>query len=50
MGSVRIVRVDGGCSRVHAECTNTGASRTGDKVMLSLVQGFPLSRLIARGW
>lgn len=49
-GSVRIAPVDGGGSRVHAEWTYTGASRRRDKVMLSLVQRFPLSRMIARGW
>ena len=49
-GSVRITPVDGGGSRVHAEWTYTGASRTRDKVMLSLIQRFPLRRMIARGW
>ena len=49
-GSVRITPVDGGGSRVYAEWTYTGASRTRDKVMLSLIQRFPLRRLIARGW
>jgi Polyketide cyclase / dehydrase and lipid transport len=49
-GSVRIAPVDGGGSRVHAEWTYTGASRTRDKVMLSLIQRFPLRRMIARGW
>jgi hypothetical protein len=42
--------VDGGGSRVYAEWTYTGASRTRDKVMLSLIQRFPLRRMIARGW
>lgn len=49
-GSVRITPVDGGGSRVHAEWTYTGASRTRDMVMLSLIHRFPLRRMIARGW
>lgn len=49
-GSVRIASVDGGGSQVHAEWTYTGADRTRDKVILSLIQRFPLTRLIARGW
>ena len=42
--------MDGGRSRRHAEWTYTGASRTRDKVMLSLIPLFPLRRLIARRW
>ena len=49
-GSVRIAPCDGDGTRVHAEWTYTGASRTRDKVMLSLIPRYPLSRLIARGW
>jgi uncharacterized protein YndB with AHSA1/START domain len=49
-GSVRITPVDGGGSRVHAEWTYTGASRTRDKVGLSLIQHFPMRHIIARGW
>ena len=49
-GSIRIAPVDGGSSRVHAEWTYTGASRTRDKVMLSLIHRFPLRLIIARGW
>lgn len=49
-GSVRITPANGGGSRVHAEWTYTGASHTHDKVMLSLIQRFPLRRMIARGW
>jgi hypothetical protein len=49
-GSVRITSVDGGGSLVRAEWTYTGASRTRDKVMLSLIPRFPLRRMIARGW
>ena len=39
-----------GGSRVYAEWSYTGASRTRDKVMLSLLGRFPLRRMIARGW
>jgi hypothetical protein len=49
-GSVRVAPADGGGSRVHAEWTYTEASRTRDKVVLSLIQRFPVSRIIARGW
>ena len=49
-GSVRIALADGGGSRVHAEWIYTEASRTRDKVMLSLIHRFPLRRIIARGW
>ena len=49
-GSVRVASLDGGGSLVHAKWTYTGASRTRDKVMLSLIPRFPLRRLIARGW
>ena len=49
-GSAQIVPVDGGGSRVHAEWSYTGAHRRRDKVMLSLIQRFPLRRIIARGW
>jgi hypothetical protein len=49
-GSVRIDPLDGGGSLVHAEWTYTGAHRTRDKVMLSLIQRFPMRRIIARGW
>lgn len=49
-GSVRITPVDGGGSRVHAEWTYTGARRTRDKVMLSLIQRFPVRRMIVREW
>ena len=49
-GTVRIAPVDGGGSLVHAEWTYTGATRTRDKVMLSLIQRFPMRRIIARGW
>ena len=49
-GSVRITPVEGGGSLVHAEWTYTGATRTRDRAMLSLVERFPLRRVVARGW
>jgi Polyketide cyclase / dehydrase and lipid transport len=49
-GSVRVDPADGGGSVVHAEWSYTGAHRRRDKVMLSLIQRFPLRRVIARGW
>ena len=41
---------DGGGSRVCAEWTYTEASRTRDKIMLWLIQPFPMRRMIAHGW
>jgi hypothetical protein len=35
---------------VHAEWTYTGAKRTRDKVLLSMIHRFPLRPMIARGW
>ena len=49
-GSVRIAPVNGAGSRLRVEWTYTGASRTRDKVMLSLIQRFPMRHIIARGW
>lgn len=49
-GSVRVDPAAGGGSRVLAEWTYTGATRTRDKVGLSLIQRFPMRHLIARGW
>lgn len=49
-GTVRTTPVDGGGSRVAAEWTHTGASRTRDRILLALVHSFPLRRLIAREW
>ena len=40
-GSVRIAPANGGGSLVHAEWTYTGAHRTRDKVMLSLIPALP---------
>lgn len=49
-GSIRAASSEGGGSRVLAEWTYTGATRTRDKVMLSMIQRFPMRQLIARGW
>ena len=49
-GSARCASVVGGGSRLHAEWTYTGANRTRDKVMLSLIGRFPVRRMIARQW
>jgi hypothetical protein len=49
-GSVRIAPADGGGSRVHAEWTHTGATRTRDRVLLSVINSPPMRRLIARLW
>ncbi len=49
-GSVRIAPVDGGGTRVHAEWTYTEANRTRDKIMLWLIQRFPVRRIIGCGW
>lgn len=49
-GSVRVVPAGDGGSRVHAEWTHTGVSRTRDKVLLALIHSFPVRRMIAREW
>ena len=49
-GSVRIVPAGDGGSRLHAEWDYTEVSRRRDKIMLSLMQRFPMNRLIARMW
>lgn len=49
-GSVRIAPGDGGGSRMIAEWTYTGMTRTRDKVLLSLINSFPMQRMIARLW
>ena len=49
-GSVRIAPAHGGGSRVHAEWTHTGVSRTRDRVLLSLIHALPMRRMIARLW
>jgi len=42
--------LDGGGSRVYAEWTHTGVSRTRDKVLLALIHSVPVRRMIAREW
>jgi len=49
-GSVRIAAADGGGSRVHAEWTHTGVTRTRDRVLLFLFNSLPMRRMIARLW
>jgi hypothetical protein len=49
-GSIRATPAEGGGSRVQAEWSYTGATRTRDKVGLSMIQRFPMRQLIARGW
>jgi hypothetical protein len=49
-GSARIAPTDDGGSRLHVDWTYTDISRTRDKLMLSLIQRFPMSRLISRMW
>lgn len=49
-GSVRIAAADDGGSRLRVEWSYTDISRTRDKVMLFLIQRFPISRLISRMW
>jgi len=49
-GSVRIVPTDDGGSRLHVEWTYTDIGRRRDKVMLSLIQRFPMSLMISRMW
>ena len=49
-GSVRITPADGGGSRVNAEWTHTGVTRTRDRVLLSFIYSLPMRRMIARLW
>ena len=49
-GSVRIAPTTDGGSRLQVEWTYTGVERARDKWMLSLIQRFPMSRIIARMW
>jgi hypothetical protein len=39
-----------GGSRLHVDWNYTDISRTRDKVMLFLIQRFPMSHLISRMW
>lgn len=49
-GSVRIAPNGDGGSRLNVEWSYTDVSRTRDKVMLNLIQRFPMNRLISRMW
>jgi Polyketide cyclase / dehydrase and lipid transport len=49
-GAVRIAPTDEGGSRLHVDWDYTDISRTRDKVILFLIQRFPMSRLISRMW
>ncbi len=49
-GSVRVAPTHDGGSRLQAEWNYTDISRTRDKVLLSLIQRFPMSRMIPRMW
>lgn len=49
-GSVRIAKTGDGGSRLHVDWSYTDISRTRDKLMLFLIQRFPMSRMIARMW
>ena len=49
-GSVRIAPIDDGGSRLHVEWDYTDIRRTRDKLILFLIQRFPMSRVIARLW
>lgn len=48
-GSVTITPYDGGC-RLQVAWEYTDVHRTRDKLMLSLIQRFPMSRMISRMW
>jgi hypothetical protein len=49
-GSVRIAPTDDGGSRLHVDWDYTDIGRTRDKVLLFLIQRFPMSRMISRMW
>ena len=49
-GSARAIPASGGGSRLHAEWSYTDIRRARDRLMLSLIQRFPMSRLIAGMW
>lgn len=49
-GSVRITPTADGGSRLHADWCYTDVRRRRDKVMLSLIQRFPMRRMISRMW
>jgi uncharacterized protein YndB with AHSA1/START domain len=49
-GSVRIAPTDDGGSRLHVHWNYTDISRRRDKLMLFLIQRFPMRRVISRMW
>ena len=49
-GLVRVASTDDGGSHLHAEWTYTDIRRRRDKVVLFLIQRFPMDRLISRMW
>lgn len=49
-GSVRIAPSGDGGSKLGVEWSYTGITRTRDKIMLPMIQCFPINRLIARMW
>jgi hypothetical protein len=49
-GSVRIAPNADGGSRLHVVWDYTGVSRTRDKLMLALIQRFPMRTMISRMW
>ena len=49
-GSVQIAPSDARGSRLQVEWNYTDISRTRDKLMLFLIQRFPMSRMISRMW
>jgi hypothetical protein len=49
-GSVRITPTDDGGSRLQVEWEYTDIARRRDKVMLFLIQRFPMSLMVSRMW
>ena len=49
-GTVRIHPTDRGGSRVQAEWTHTGVHRTWEKVLIFLINRFPMRTLVSRLW
>ena len=49
-GTFRIHPADGGGSRLQAEWTHTDIGRTRDKVLISMINRFPMRTLVSRLW
>ena len=49
-GTIRIHPADGGGSRVQAEWTHTDIGRTRDKILISMINRFPMRTLVSRLW